>query len=241
MTVAILGGGASGRSILDIIRDVATKIGLEQPAQVYGASDRTAIELGEAAIEAADKIARAHDWQALHVLESHQGDGTTTEFATPSDMERMPKDAQIQSTRWEFPLVHISPDEWLHFDVRNYTTTVGMWTLYGGNFVYLPALADGETAKFWYITNQCVINEAGAEKQRFTADSDIFRLDDRVLELVMIWVWRAQKGLDYAEDMHNAEIALARKISDDRGARIITQQTRRSTSVPVAYPLTITP
>lgn len=241
MTTAILGGGTSGRAILEIIQDVATKIGLDQPAQVYGSSDRTAIELGEAAIEAADKIARAHDWQALHLLETHQGDGTTTEFVTPPDMERMPKDGQVWSTRWEHPLLHVTPEDWLHLDIREYDTIVGTWTLFGGNFVYRPALADGENAKFWYITNLCVNNAEGATKQRFTKDDDVFRLDDRVLELVMIWVWRAQKGLDYAEDMHNAEIALAREISDDRGARILTQQSRRNTRAKIAYPWTITP
>lgn len=240
MTTVILGGGASGRTILEILQDVATKIGIDQPSQVFGSSDRTAIELSEAAIEAADKIARAHDWAVLYTLETHTGDGSTTEFAMPSDCERMPKNAQVWSTRLQHPLQHITPEDWLQMDVRGYDVALGAWTAYGGNIVYRPALASGETAKFWYISNQCVQNSSGTAKQRFTADDDVFRLDDRVLELTIIWVWREQKGLDYAEDMTNAEQAVARKISDDKGARIISQQSRRNIGAATAYPLAVT-
>lgn len=229
------------RTILEIAQDASAQIGVERPLALFGSDTRTDQELKACLIEAADKIVRAHDWQALLRLDTDAGDGTTTEFAFPSDYLRMPKDAQVWSTRWQHPLLHVRPEDWLHYDVREYDLVSGTWTVFGGNIVYRPALAIGESAKYWYVSRNKCADAGGTPKETFTADDDTFRLDDRVLELVFIWTWRQMKGLDYSEDLATAETALGRAISDDRGARIVTQQRRRNVRARLAYPWQITP
>lgn len=229
------------RTALQIAQDAAVKLGLDRPSQMFTASGRTEQELSRALIEAADKIVQSHDWQLLKTLVTHEGDGTTTEYAPPSDFLRMPKDAEIWSTRWQHPLAHITPEDWLNLDVREYDVVTGSWTIYGGNFVYKPALAVGEDARFFYVSANCVADEAETPKAAFTADLDTFRLDDRVLELVLVWVWRAQKSLDYAEEQAAAEIALARAIERDKGPRMLAQPTRRAKGAKMAFPWSITP
>lgn len=228
------------RTALQFCQDAATKLGLERPSVVFTSSDRTAIELRRALIEASDMIARAHDWQLLKTIQTHTGDGSTTEFAIPSDFLRMPKDAQVWSSRWQHPLSAISPEDWLHLDVRDYDIVIGAWTIYGGNFVYKPALATSETARFFYISDKVVAASGGAPKAQFTADDDTFRLDDRVLELCLVWIWRAQKSLDYAEEQAQAELALARAIEADKGARIVSQRRLTTMDAKLAYPLSVT-
>lgn len=229
------------RSALEIVQDAATKLGLAQPQILFGSTDRTAIELREALIEASDKILHAHDWQLLRVLQTHIGDGTTTDFSIPPDYLQMTSDAQVWSNRLLHPLQQITPEDWLHLDTRNYDIATGTWTIYGGDFVYRPALAAGENARFWYISNKVCASSDGGTKAQFTADDDTFRLDDRVLELVLVWLWRSQKGLDYSEDMASAELALSRAIKRDRGARILTQRSRGSIGAEIAYPIGVTP
>lgn len=229
------------RTALEICQDAAAKLGLVAPTLLFGSTDRTAVELRRALIEASDKIVRAHDWELLKTLETHTGDGTTTEYALPTDYLRMPKESQIWSTRWEHPLLHISPEDWLHLEIREYDTIMGSWTLYGGNIVYRPALASDENTKWFYQSENCVASTGGTPKAKFTADDDTFRLDDRLIELMLLWVWREQKGLDYSEDMATAEVALAREIESDKGARLITQQSRRNVRAKIAYPWKITP
>jgi hypothetical protein len=143
----------------------------------------------------------------------------------------------VWSTRWQRPLLHISPEDALRLEIRNYDLVTGTWTILGGDVQYAPALANGENATFYYITDQVV----SGGKARFTTDADTFRLGDRLMELHLIWEWRSRKGLDYAEDMMTAETALAQAISDDRGARIITQTSRRNVRTSIAYPWEITP
>lgn len=229
------------RTALSIVQDAATKLGIAQPTVLFGSTDRTAIELREALIEAADKILQAHDWQILRTLQTHIGDGTTTDFSLPPDYLKMPKDAKIWSSRDQRTLTHVTPEEWLQMEIRNYDVATGTWTIYGGDFVYKPALAADEVTKFWYISNKVCAGKDSTRKERFTADDDTFLLDDRVLELVLVWVFRSQKGLDYAEDMASAESALSRAIERDRGARILTQYSRGSISADIAYPIGINP
>ena len=102
-------------------------------------------------------------------------------------------------------------------------------------------MATGEDAKYWYVSNKVVKDTGGTTKARFTADTDTFRLDDRMFELTLIWHWRESKGLDYAEDMVNAETAISQQISRDKGARIMTQTSRRNVRAQIAYPWQITP
>lgn len=229
------------RTALQIVKDAAAKLGLEQPTALFSSTDRTELELRRALIEAADRIAHAHDWTRLLTIETHAGDGSTTEYALPSDWLRMPKDAQVWSTKWESQLPAITPEEWLNLDVRNYNVVHGVWTIYGGNFVYKPALDSDESAKFWYVSENVVAPASGANKAEFTADDDTFLLDDRVLELMLVAQWRRQKSLDYSEEMADAELALARAIDRDKGARILTQKRVSTHDGALAYPRAVTP
>jgi hypothetical protein len=47
--------------------------------------------------------------------------------------------------------------------------------------------------------------------------------------------------MEYAEDMATAEEALSQAIEKDKGARIITQSSRRNVRAKVAYPWSIAP
>ena len=223
------------RSALQIVQDAALKLSVDQPDALFASTDRTELELAEALIEAADKIVHAHDWTKLKKIHTHTGDGTTTDFAPPDDYLRMPKDAGIWSDRLLDPLTPITPEEWLRMDVNAFDTIDGTWTTYGGNFVYRPALAADETARFWYVSG-AFADEMGTVKDRFDSDSDTFLLDDRVLELMLVWVWRTQKGMDYAEDLQSGEIALARAIERDKGPRVLKQRRSARIDATLAYP-----
>lgn len=227
------------RTALTIAQDAAVKLGLDRPSALFSSNDRTERELRRAMVEATDKIVHAHDWQLLKTVETHTGDGSTTTYALPSDYLRMPLDANVWSSKWQHPLYQISPEDWLNLDVKDFDPATGAWTIYGGNFVYTPALASDETAKFFYISENAVAPASGSNKAALTADDDTFRLDDRVLELMLVAVWRAQKSLDYAEELVTAETALSRAISRDKGARIITQRGRATMDAKLAYPLSV--
>ena len=58
----------------------------------------------------------------------------------------------------------------------------------------------------------------------------------------MIWQWRANKGLPYAEDLENYQTALGEQIGEDKGATILhVGKARTLRGVRIAYPQTIVP
>lgn len=229
------------RTALQVIQSAAPRLAIARPTALFSSTDELEIELQSVLNECAVRITQEHDWQALKTLETNTGDGSTTAYSLPSDYLRMPIDAQVWSTRWQRPLISVASDDWLRLEVREYDLVTGTWTLLGGQVQYKPALASGELAKWYYISRNVVAETGGSYQERFMADTDTFRLDDRVLELTMIWQWREQKGLEYAEDMANAEQALAQAIARDKGARIVTQSSRRNVRAKVAYPWQIVP
>lgn len=230
-------------TILTVIADVAKVVGVSVPTQVFASTTREHVELASLANEMAVRIGKAHDWSLLRTLKTYTGDGTTTAFALPDDYLRMLKKTNLWSSAIQTPLTHIvDTDEWLEMQVRAYDYVLGAWTMLGGNIEIMPALASAVTAKWYYVSNLIVAPATGANKATFTADDDVFRLDERLLKLGMIWQWRANKGQSYAEDMTNYENALEQDIGEDKGSRMIrVGRPRMPRDVSTAYPQTVGP
>jgi len=214
-------------TILTCIQEATAVIGLNVPLSVFGATDRELVELQYVANNMAQVIARAYDWQALKKIGTVTGDGATQDFnltTIASDYGRQLQKATMWVTsRPYYPLMHVTDsDDWLGIVTSNLQTTTGMWTIYGGQIHITPALANADTAKFFYITDSIVQPASGSNKPAFTLDTDTFLLSERVLRLGIIWQWKANKGLPYAEDMANYEIAIQETIARDKGSKIIT-------------------
>lgn len=230
-------------TVLSACRSAAPYIGLALPTSVYGSSEREHIELAEIANEAAADIMEAHDWQGLKLLNTYTGDGAAADFALPSDFLRMPKDQRVWSSAQETPMTHVlSHDDWLELEVKSYELVIRAWTILGGRFAIKPTMPSTETAKFYYQSNLYARAGDGSFKTAFDSDADSFRLPERLLKLAIIWRWKAAKGMDYAEDMANAETAQAKAIAADKGSR--TMAIGRGSypkGVTIAYPQAITP
>lgn len=224
------------RTVLEVVQDAAPKMAIDVPSLLFGSTARTDIEVRSLVNELAERIARAHDWSYLKTTKTFTGDGSTTNFALPSDYLRMPKDAQMWSTRWQRPLSWVTPETQLQLSIRSYDLVTGTWAIQGGEVIFSPALASTESAKCLYISSAVFQPASGSNIARATADTDTFLLGDRLLGLMLVWEWRMRKGLSYAEDMRTAEDALAQAISDDKGARMLTQASRHNIRANVAYP-----
>lgn len=230
-------------TLLSVCQDVAKVIAIDVPSVVASATDRELVELLNVANTMAKRIAAGHDWQDFSRVATITGDGSTEDFDLPSDYDRMLVKAQLWSSSLETALTPISDlDRWLELDVQTFDFVLNAWTLYGGQIHVKPALATGVTAKYFYQSDLIVAPDSGSNKTEFTADTDSFRLSEELLKLGMIWQWRANKGLPYAEDMVNYEQLLARLVSRDKGSRMLRiGRARLPSDVTVAYPQAITP
>jgi hypothetical protein len=234
--------GASATAILGIVQQVCKRpLGIEPPDALYASTDRTAQELAEVANAALDMINRAHRWRKLVQRATYTGDGSTVDYDLPDDYGFMPDDQQVWSSTAQIPLLPVhSLDDWLAMDVRNFNPGTNAWIIYGQQIHFVPALDSGEVANHFYQSTASVQPASGTAKSTFTLDTDTFRIDDELLRKAIIYLWKQDKGLPYAEFQNDYEILKEKLIARDKGATIMRQgRARWPKGVNLAYPLTV--
>jgi hypothetical protein len=227
-------------TILSTIQRASSEMGITRPGSVFSATDRTSVELQDVANEMAEQIGNAHEWQRLKTLQTYTGNGVTDKYPLPTDYGRMGKDQQVWSSRLSAAaLQHIlSTDDWLMIEANAFTTVTGAWHMYGGYLDFHPVLISGERASFYYLTEQIIEDELGTGQTVFLADTDVFRLPERLLRLGIILHWRRKKGLPFDEGPYFT--AMTEEIRRDGGAKTLTVggRTRLVGDTPL-YPFTI--
>lgn len=228
-------------TILSVIQNACLVCGLNKPAAVMAATTREMLEMARLANEMALMIAERHDWQALMVQATITGDGTNEAFDLPSDFGRMPTKGNLWSSRWMWDMNPIvGTDAWLQYQMWPATLVLGNWIIYGGQFHILPVMDTGDTVKYFYQSNKLVTATGGTTKAAFTADTDTFRLPERLLELAIIYKWKADKGQPYVDRLNDFEEKLAQAKETDSGSKPVVSGSQRSRSgAKLAFPFSV--
>lgn len=217
-------------TFLQVVQKVALRVIGAQPSSAFApANDRQTVrEIVDLANDMAQDIAASQDWQALTKIATITGDGIETQFDLPSDFDRMLLASElVDPANWFWGYGQIATvNEWLRLKSLGYEwITPGAWIIIGNQFNFLPAPGSGQEAEYPYITKN-IVNGVSGPKESFTADSDEFVLDERLLTLGTVWRWKEEKGLEYAEDMQTYETALSQRQAKDPGGRVIRNAPR---------------
>ena len=203
-------------AIIDIVKQAVLSLDIEQPSSLFSNTDRTSIELVETVNNAAQQILDEYDWSALIRIATVTGDGSGS-FPLPDDYSRMVRDANLwtDGLTWN-PSQQVSDfNQWLQIQSYQIDTWQSRWAVFGGALNIMPTLPTGQVLSFGYISN-AIVN--GADTTRFTADTDTFVLDDRLLKLGIIWNWKKSKGFDYQSELAEYADHMSKKRFRDRGA-----------------------
>lgn len=217
-------------SFLTAMQSASIRLIGQRPTAFFSSTDQFEQEIVDLANEVAKSIADDHDWQPLIRTHTISGDGVTTAFPLPTDYDRQLLDSNIyDATNWAWGYQRVvRNDEWLYLQVRDFSMiTPGFWTLLENQFQFLPAPGDDAEAKFLYVTKNIVRDENSIAKASFTADSDTFILDERLLTLGVMWRWREQQRMDYGSDQANYEALFSSLAGRDGGAKPISTTGRR--------------
>lgn len=210
-------------AIGDVLRQVCVAVGEAIPPAFFSTAagtSRTWQQLQLLANEAASMIAGGFDWQVLRKVAEINGDGTAEGFDLPANFSRMLKRASLWSSRHRWDMTHIvDSDDWLSFEFTTIAPLYGAWTMHGGQIHIQPVMATGEKAKFFYISKQIVRAADGTLKTAFTADEDIFLLDERLLRLAIVYLWKQLQAQDFAAELADYEIAFDQAADSDGGSK----------------------
>ena len=228
-------------AILSAIKSAILRVSGTSVDEVFASTDQICMEMADLANELGEEIAKSNDWQALVSRHTIVADGVTAEYPMPSDYDRWVTASRLHDDQsWFWFYWHVpTMDQWI--DLSNGALvwpTPGAWIMFGNVMRFHPVPGAGRTATFPYISKNFARDADGSVKAAFTADTDEFILPERLLRLGLIWKWRQQKRLEYAEDLATYELALAQEQSRDKGARTIleTRQVRRVLGATAAYP-----
>jgi len=218
-----------------IMRLVGTK-----PAAVVSSTDAICVEMTALAMEAAQEIASANDWQALTSFHTITANGTDEAYPMPDDYDRMVQATELYDpANWCWGYHHvINQGDWLQYQISNYgMISPGIWTMRQNQFHFLPKPASGRQAIFPYVSKNIFRDTNGAPKAVITSDTDEFVLDERLLTLALIWKWLALKRMDYQQEVDDYNIAMSEAATRDKGARVIRKGTpRRAMNIGLAWP-----
>jgi hypothetical protein len=213
--------------LITVIR-AARQTGLTPPTSVMGSGEETWLQMVEWAQETIDDMALRHDWRALHGTSTITGDGTTTDFALPSDYSRlskMPALSRDGSLSGFWPAGPVSDPTFINAQ----TTLTGYpyppYKIEGGYVKFATAPAAAETYTLSYQSSKPIYSVGSGTPTNiaeWTYDSDAPRISERLLRLGLVWRWKAAKGLDYAEALSSYERTLESESSHDWGLAAIS-------------------
>lgn len=227
-------------SVLSAAQSAMLRLVGQRPQTLFSSQNRMEMEIADLATDVAIDICSSHDWRLLTKLYTLTGDGVASSFDLPSDYDRMLIAQSVHDPNnwfWGYSRVH-SLDEWIAITTSGFFgITPGWWIVLGGKIQFAPPPGAGAQATFPYISKNIGTNSNGPITS-FSQDADEFVLGDRILTLGLIWRWKAQKGLEYAEDMASFETYLSELSGRDKGATAIRSRTRigRIPRTSIAYP-----
>lgn len=204
-------------SLLTLTQDACALVGIDVPTAVVSSTDPTYTQFVYLAQYEGDEMNRAHKWRKQKVQANFTGDGTTTVWALPADFERFTTEQRRQSSILLGLQGPVSDDEFLDAQVRGFNPTIPYWRVNGDNIETVPAVRDTQIVKFEYVSSYWLTDSGGTAKARFTADTDLSLLPERLLTLGVVWRWKRAKGLDYAQELADYKMEVARQMHTDGG------------------------
>lgn len=216
-------------TVLAALQSAAIRLIGRKPNTFFGASQIFELEMCDLANEVAQDIAKYQDWQSLTAIASMTGDGVLTEFDLPDDFDRMLQGGAVQDTAsWAWGYRAYSSIDTFTFDeARGWNAAPGGWIIYGNKLRFSPAPQTAAAIRFPYITKKIVLGDSTTPKEAFTADTDTFRLPERLLTLGLVWRWRENKKLDATGDQEAFIKALDEYAAKDAGPVMIRRNARR--------------
>lgn len=211
-------------SLLTLVQDAATLVGIEAPSAVASATDVTTAQLRVLAQQEGDELSRAFDWRRLKVQATITGDGTTEYWDLPDDFDRQMAGDNLWLT--SAPLIPlsgpVSDEEMLAMKSAPARPIRPIWRYFGDQLQIWPYLTSMQSCSLEYRSSHWISSSDGdTVRARWQADTDYALVPERIMTLGLIWRWKRAKGLDYAEEFNTYQMERTKAERADGGFRTL--------------------
>lgn len=223
--------------VKDYVDDAARECSITPPANWLTATDTSSLQFRTFLKDVTRELLQRHDWAACTTTETFSGAGGS--FALPDDFLRVcGDDNSMYETSPNRRRVLPMPDRgnWTETEEWNWTGVQRYFRLQGSTIEFLSALPAGAEVQMAYVQTTWITESGGTRSATWDAVTDESRIPGHLLQLGLIWRWRRNKGLVYADRKAEYESELARAIGDDGPRRKVDTT---GPSIEVRHPMRV--
>lgn len=227
-------------SLLSMMQDITDNLGLKRPTQIIGNSERDIRQLLAIANEEGEDLASRYHWQTLIregtftlAATANQGDindsGGT--IITDEDFQYIMNDSFWNRTD-KLPIPGpLNAQDWQ--TLQNFTVT-GPYLQYRiqQDQLLIDPTPSADSVGFEYVSKFWCESSGGTGQSKWTADTDVGRLDERLMKRGIRWRWLSRHGLAYDEDMRTYEHLVANAMMRDGGKTTLRLDSEANRRVP---------
>lgn len=213
-------------TLLSVCQDVARQTGFAVPSSIVSAtSNKTAQQLYSYANRAGESMAKVKRWQELVSEHTFVLATADQDYAFPADFRYIiPETTWNRDTRRKV-FNPITSQAWAFY--KGWQTLAGLnlrARIRNSQLEFeqeITASMNGETIALEYVSKYWAETSDGTAKANFTLDTDVFRLDEEILKLGILYRFKRAKGLDWIDDFDEYAYELESVMGYDAGSKKI--------------------
>lgn len=218
------------------LNQVLSESGFQIPDQYIGTQDQNALQIIAIAQAVALEIVE-EGYQLLRVQGSQLLTSAET-YTLPTDFLSFIPGTMYQAGRWDAADFPTTEETWALLRSVTSVASLPIRVRIINNALHVLNPQAGATLNFEYVSNAPVTSVSGpggnVGQKTFTADTDLWRLDDRLFQLECKWRFKREKGLEWQSGQIEAENRRATVRGRDQGSGAIVPYRRTVFGEPYA-------
>lgn len=213
-------------SLLSIVQQASSRIGLAEPSIVVGSTDKKAKHFLSLVNEEGKKLSTgssvgaSFNWQVMiretsFSAQAQEDQGRIEEIA-PGFKYIINNTIFNRTLRRPVP-GPLPPNAWQLLKAANVVGPYPQYRIRNGNLLLLPAPVSGNTIYFEYESIYWATSSGGTPQAAMTADSDVSLLDEELITQGVVWRWKRSKNLEYAEEFRDYQTSVLVAMARDGG------------------------
>lgn len=222
-------------TLLAVVQEFCSLRALPSPTTVMGSVDDQVLQLKSLLQQGLKEMADRGAWEEL----TNEATWTTVASETQGAITTVAPNGFLYflpDTFWDrtnkIPLTGpLTPQQWQQLKAMIVTGPRYSFRVRGGNFIVQPAPTAGYTWAFEYISRNFLLNGV-TYKNAFTDDADTILLPEQIVQADLLWRWKKEKGLSYAEDFNSAERLVNKALARSGGKNRLYMHNAKITPQP---------
>jgi len=192
-------------TLLEIVQTVCLRRGLEKPTAVIGSPKVEYRQMGGLATEVCEYLASLDGWQGqirdaniTTIAGSGQGDLKT--LLADDGFQNIVGNKIFNRTTNRQLIGPVDSESWQYQQHVAEDVVEDQFRIQANRLYLHTNQPAGESLRFEYYSKYLVMSSLNVRKPAFTADTDTFRLDDRLIVAGLLAYWLRSKGMPYAAE-----------------------------------------